>query len=206
VATTMGNNAYYAPMIMTIIDAKFQRFWQSCSDQSRVEALDFDAIDFKSQIETINDHGTIDIKVPLAVSRIIEADKKHNNPVPPPPPGGGAPSPKKPRGNGTGRGGGGRGDGAKGRGNLGTPLVKNPNINTAWALKPNEDYSAVFFNNLSSAPKFNGKAFCAMYHIRGFCYQGDECVRKSSHITFDPDMAAEVTTWIKACRATPKND
>jgi hypothetical protein len=106
-----------------------------------------------------------------------------------------------------------RGNGGQGRGGDGALVkrkdfvpVKNPNPVAAWALKPDENYSTVFFNNLPSAPKFNGKAFCAMYHIKGVCNQGEDCYRKASHTTLDSKMGAEVTKWIKNCRAGAQNN
>jgi hypothetical protein len=47
---------------------------------------------------------------------------------------------------------------------------KNPAIVADWKIKPNENYSSVFYKNVKDkCPKLNGKTVCVKYHTMGRC-------------------------------------
>jgi hypothetical protein len=197
----------YIAALLTRIDMRVQDFLASCSRARSLSDVVFDTIDFAPEIYQIRAKAPIQVlAIPLAVVHIVNgyaAGVGNAKEIQ----GGGAgpPAGNKRPAQADNSADGGKKDKANKRAK-GSPAKEgdtNPSVRANWALKPGENYRAVFNKNVKTAPKLNGVSLCAKYHVQGVCEWGQQCGRKQTHTN---ELTAEcvnaMSAWVIECRRT----
>ena len=180
----MECNKLFVARFLQKIDLRIQRFLSSCTTNSNMDDLDWDAINFERDMDKILLHSEdLIISVPVIVRKLLDSTNKD----------------------------GGKDDGKCKSGDDTSPggsknpklhhAVTNDKVNPDWKLRPNENYAKVFGKHVDSIPMFHEQPICAKFQICGACGFGKDCPRKASHCVLTNDAKNGMTTWVQKCRS-----
>ena len=181
--TMAAKDKSFIPKLMWKIDVKMHRFLESCTKAQKISDVNFQAINFTKEIDSILDSEQINIILPDSVSKIAFQTPDHQKRNRPSIDSEDTKrSSKRPTTN---------------------PATKDSN-NSPWKIKTDENLKA-FHEHSKDLPKFNNTQLCLKYHILGSCPLGDTCRRKSSHTTdLDQKTTDSMNSWVNKVRKDTK--
>ena len=88
---------------------------------------------------------------------------------------------------------------SKKRKRLDVEYVNNPQMVTAWRMRPQENYDSTFANKVLEAPMLSiGCKGCHRWHNRGRCFKG--CANEASHKKLSGKDYTTFNAFVKKCR------